>query len=243
MTAERFTSRSGVKIRYLDNEGTGAGLPILFSPGLTDFADEYQEVLDFFLPRRVLVVEVRGRGGSEAPASGYSVAHHKSDLEAVLDEEGIDRFHLMTFSRGTSWGLELAYAQPDRVASIAIGDYLAFELKLPETFVESQMAATFRGKPMAERVQPHVLEQLVADSKGRELWDELAKLTQPLLVAKPGSGKGALVGDAAVEKYRAARPDVEIVEIPDAPHDIFRPDRLYWPRAVVDHITRRTPGL
>jgi non-heme chloroperoxidase len=242
MVAERFTSRSGVKIRYLDNEGDGPGLPILFSPGLTDFADEYLQVLDFFLPRRLLVVEVRGRGGSEAPATGYSVWDHKADLAAVLDEEGIDRFHLLTFSRGTSWAMELAYAQPERVASIAIGDYRAVELDVPDSYVEQQMQTRFRGKPMAERVQRHVIEQIFKDSRGRELWDQLAQLTQPLLLGKPG-GDGAIVTDEVVATYRAARPDVEVVVIPDAPHDIFRPDRLYWPRAVVDFLDRRCPGL
>ncbi len=50
-----------MRIRYLDNAPAApVGLPILFSPGFTDFADEYAEVLQFLLPRRV-AVEVRGR--------------------------------------------------------------------------------------------------------------------------------------------------------------------------------------
>jgi pimeloyl-ACP methyl ester carboxylesterase len=127
---ERWTTRSGVRIRYLDNApGDPIGLPILFSPGLSDFADEYLEMLAFFSPRRVLVVEVRGRGQSDAPPTGYSVTAHTRDLVAVLAEEGIDRFHSMSFSRGTSWALELALAQPDRVASMSIGDHKAFEAR------------------------------------------------------------------------------------------------------------------
>ena len=50
---ERFTVRSGVRIRYLDNSPEHpSGLPILLSPGFTDFADEYIDVLQFFGPRR-----------------------------------------------------------------------------------------------------------------------------------------------------------------------------------------------
>ena len=42
---------TGGKIRYLDNAPEEpVGLPILFSPGFTDFADESLEVLRFFSP-------------------------------------------------------------------------------------------------------------------------------------------------------------------------------------------------
>ncbi len=182
--AERWTVRSGPRIRYLDNAPERPyGLPILFSPGLSDFADEYVEVLDFLAPRRVLVVEVRGRGQSEAPESGYKVADHVADLDAVLDEEGISRFHLMTFSRGTSWGLDLALNDPHRVMSMSIGDYRAVEVALPPEFAETQLHTRFRGRPMSDRIPRHVLERLAADSTGRELWPELRSLPCPLLVA------------------------------------------------------------
>lgn len=240
--AERWTTRSGIRIRYLDNEpASPQGLPLLFVPGLSDFADEYLETLEFFRPRRALVVEVRGRGRSEAPPSGYSVGHHVSDLDAVLDEEGIERFHLMTFSRGTSWSLELALRDPERIASLSIGDYRAWELRLPEGFAERQMQSRFRGKPMTERIRRHVVEGLAAESVHRELWARLPELTCPLLVAQP-LGDGGIVTDDVVRLYRAHRPDVEVVGVPDAPHDLFRPDRLFYPRAVADFIARRCPG-
>ena len=241
--AERWTDRSGPRIHYLDNApAEPAGLPILFVPGLSDFASEYVEALEFFAPRRALVVEVRGRGESEAPASGYTAADHARDLEAVLDEEGIDRFHLMTFSRGTTWGLQLALAAPERVASISVGDYRAVEARLPDDFVERMTAQRFRGKPIAERIEPRVLAAVLADSDPRELWDDLGRLPVPLLVAQPG-GAGGVLTDELVGRWRQARPDVEVVVVPDAPHDIFRPDRLFYPRAVADLIARRCPGL
>ena len=240
---ERWTDRSGPRIRYLDNApDAAAGLPILFSPGLSDFADEYEPMLELFAPRRVLAVEVRGRGGSEAPPFGYRAADHVDDLRAVLDEEGVERFHLMTFSRGTTWGLQLAIDEPGRVASIAIGDYRAAEIGLAHDFAEGQFRTRFRGKPMSERMPRHVLERLAADSVARELWDALAPLPCPLLVARAGTDAGIL-DDALIERYRKVRPDVEVVTVPDAPHDLFRPDRLFYPKAVAEFLDRRCPGL
>jgi len=45
--------------------------------------------------------------------------------------------------------------------------------------------------------------------------------------------------DAAVARYRSARPDIEIVVIPGASHDVFRPDRTAYPAAVAEWIARR----
>jgi non-heme chloroperoxidase len=233
---ERWTTRSGPRIRYVHNGGR-EGLPLLFVPGFSDKADEYTEMLEFVAPRPTLVVEVRGRGGSEAPASGYAAADHAADLRAVLDEEGIDRFHLMTFSRGTTWGLDLAMSSPQRVASVSIADYRAVEIGLPASFVDSQWSSRFRGRPISERLPRHVVEQVVADSAPRDLWDALRALPCPLLVARPG-GAGGILTDEDIARYRAVRPDVQVVVVPDAPHDVFRPDRLFVTKAVAEFVER-----
>ncbi|MGD9701038.1 MAG: alpha/beta fold hydrolase [Acidimicrobiia bacterium] len=240
--AERWTSRSGPRIRYLDNAPAAAtGLPVLLSPGFTDFADEYAEVLEFFSPRRMLVVEVRGRGRSEAPHSGYRASDHAADLQAVLDEEGIDRFHLMTFSRGTTWGLDLVLDDPARVASVSIGDYAARELALARDLAGQVMEARFRGRPMAERVEAHVISELFGASRERDLFGALAATGLPVMVAT-GTEDGCMLDAAGVQEYRDRIPGVEIVVIEGAAHDLFRPDRLAYPRAVQQFIQRRAPG-
>lgn len=48
------------------------------------------------------------------PPTGYSVADLAADVEAVLVAEGLGRFHLMTFSRGTTPSIEVARAAPER---------------------------------------------------------------------------------------------------------------------------------
>jgi non-heme chloroperoxidase len=242
VTVERWTTRSGPRIRYQDNAPPEpVGLPVLFSPGLSDVAEEYEALLEDMAPRRVLVVEVRGRGRSEAPESGYTAADHAADLRAVLDEEAIDRFHLMTFSRGTTWALELASTMLERVASLAIGDYLPAEVGLPTEFADDHLQGRFRGRPMTERLARHVLERIAEDSRGRDLDQVVAAIPGPVLVAQP-LGAQRVLHDAAVERYRAVRPDVEVVPVPGADHDIFRPDRLLYGRAVLDHLARRCPG-
>jgi len=235
---ERHTGRSGVRIRYLDNSPEEpVGLPILMSPGFTDFADEYAEVLEYFTPRRVLVVEVRGRGGSEAPATGYGAGDQAADLFAVLEEERIERFDLMTFSRGTTWGLDLVLAEPARVGSVSIGDYWAREKCLPVEAAERLMTTRFRGRLMAERVAEHVPRELFQASRDRDLIDALARTRLPVLVVT-GTEPDCLLTPEAVQEYRDRLPGVEVVVIDGAGHDLFRRDRLAYPRAVREFVER-----
>jgi pimeloyl-ACP methyl ester carboxylesterase len=235
---EGWTRRSGPRVHYLDNAPVHPrGLPVLFAPGLSDAAFEYTEMLEWMAPRRLLVVDVRGRGESDAPPTGYSAAEHAADLQAVLDQEAIEQFHLVTFSRGTTWGLDLLRSNPARVASMAIADYRAVEVRLPSTFAETQWATRYRGRPMSERLQRHVLEGVASASVARDLWDVLATLRGPLLVARAG-GPGSILDEEAVQRYLAVRPDAELVVVPDAPHDVFRPDRLFYPRVVAAFLDR-----
>lgn len=236
---ERFAANDRLQIRYLDNDpAEPAGLPIVFVPGITDFADEYSAVLEFVAPRRLVVVEMRGRGGSDCPRTGYSVPEQATDVEAVIADTGIGRFHLMTFSRGTTPAIEVALAHPERVASLSIGDYLAAEIALPEQWVDSQWASRWRGRPMPERVQRHVLEEIRGAARGRELWTDVAGLGVPVLVARGDSG--GILSEGPLERYRQSIPGVEVVAIPGAGHDLFRPDRLAYPAAVLEFIQRRT---
>lgn len=238
---QKFADHGGVRIRYLDNDPTAAtGLPVVFVPGIVDVADDYMEVFGCFGDRRLLVVELRGRGGSDAPASGYSPAEQAGDVAAVLGAEGVTRFHLMTFSRGTTPGLELALGSPAAVATVSIGDYLPAEIALPADFAQSMWASRWRGQPVSSRVRRHVLEGIQAASRQREFWDGLAALAVPVLVAR--GSDGGVIDDARARRYSAAVPGLEVVTIPGAGHDLFRPSRSAYPEAVLEFITRRAPG-
>ena len=59
----------------------------------------------------------------------------------------------------------------------------------------------------------------------------------PVLVGRGAAG--GILRDADVERYRAAVADVEVVTFDDAAHDLFRPDRTAYPRAVADFVSRR----
>ncbi|WP_435359792.1 alpha/beta fold hydrolase [Haloarchaeobius sp. DFWS5] len=70
---------------------------------------------------RTLVFDNRGTGESEAPVDeeAYSIAAFASDLEAVLDAEGIDRAHVVGASMGGMTAQQYAH-EYDRAESLTL---------------------------------------------------------------------------------------------------------------------------
>ena len=242
MVVERFADNDGVKIRYLSNDPRHpSGLPVVFVPGIVDSADDYGASLECFGDRPLFVVEMRGRGGSDAPLSGYSPLQQASDVEAMLEVNAVGPFHLMTFSRGTTPGLELAIKLSDRVRTVSIGDYLPAEIALPPDFVERMWSAQWRGRPNSARLGGrHVLEGIQAASRPRTFWTELASLEVPVLLAR--GSEGGIIDDERERMYRRSVAGLEVVTIAGSGHDLFRPSRTAYPEAVLDFIARRAPG-
>jgi len=95
---------------------------------------------------RVLAMDLRGRGRSDKPASGYSVDQHCRDIVALLDDLGLKRPVIMGHSLGAFIALAFAANYPERVESAILvdggGDLSA-----------EQMAKVFSGiKPALERL-------------------------------------------------------------------------------------------
>jgi non-heme chloroperoxidase len=249
----RFTQNGSVRIHYIDSASGGpaddgdAGddrPPVVFVPGLTDLAEDYLAVLGEF-GRRTIVIDLRGRGPSESPGTGYAFDHHVCDVEAVVADAGVGRFHLATFSRGTAYGLGFAFAHPDQVLTVSIGDYHAREIGIPGEWPDAFVQGRWRGQAVLKRISEVALHGVARESVERPFWDELAALGRPVLVMRSGRvGRGAheFVDAAALARYREAVPDVEIHTFDDSGHDLFRPDPTRYPRLVVDFIARHERG-
>jgi pimeloyl-ACP methyl ester carboxylesterase len=235
MVSSRFTYNGDVRIHYLDSGGDDRGAPIVFVPGMTDIADDYVEVMPLF-GRRTVVVELRGHGKSGAPVSGYDLATLSGDVGAVVDAVTDGPIHMVTFSRGTSYAVAWALEHPDRVRSLAIGDYVPEEKVLPHDISRFLLDGRWRGSPVSERVNEDAAIKTFRAARDRSFWEVLAALQLPLLVVR--SGDSILVGDDKWSHYKAMFPQAQLVEFPDSPHDIFRPDRGRYPRLVSEHVDR-----
>ena len=239
MINSRFTDNGDVRIHYLDSGGDDRGAPVVFVPGMTCVAEDYAEILPLF-GRRTVVVDLRGHGRSSAPATGYGAAALSTDVGAVVDAVTDGPVHIVTFSRGTTYALTWVLANVMRVRSVAIGDYVPEEKVLTPEMSRRLLDGRWRGTPVSERLDVDAANKTFRAAQERSLWDPLARQPLPLLAVR--SRERFLVGDEQWSRYQTLFPDAHLVEFPDSPHDIFRPDRGRYPRLVSEHVDRADEG-
>lgn len=104
-------------------EWPGAGPAVLCLHGLTASLHCFELVAEGLNGYcRVLALDLRGRGLSDKPAQGYSLAHHCRDLAAALSEMGLARVNLMGHSLGAYLSLAFAAQHPELVESVILLD-------------------------------------------------------------------------------------------------------------------------
>lgn len=223
--ASVFLHNDGVRLHVLDNQRVASNLPpVLAIPGMGEYADEYLWLLDALGDRRVIVLDVRGRGRSDVPETGYTWEHHISDVRAAVEALGLERPVVVAFSRGSSYGLGYALTHPGGVRGLVVGDYFARHVGLPPEIADQQLNAKVRGTVIADRMSEHAVRRVVAESREVPLWDRLVELECPVLVIR-GGRRSALVGEELAAQWRKALPSVQVEVIADAGHDLWSRDR------------------
>lgn len=71
---------------------------------------------------RVIAYDLRGRGESDKPEQGYSLAIHNEDLAALLDHYGLRRAVIMGHSLGAHIAVRFAAKHPARVSKLVLVD-------------------------------------------------------------------------------------------------------------------------
>lgn len=64
---------------------------------------------------RILVPDLRGAGGSDKPANGYTIERFSQDILALADQEKMDKFVVVGHSMGGMIAQWLAAHHPQRV--------------------------------------------------------------------------------------------------------------------------------
>jgi 3-oxoadipate enol-lactonase/4-carboxymuconolactone decarboxylase len=105
---------------YWKLEGVASSALVLLNSIGTDMG-LWDAAMPYLLPHfRVLRIDTRGHGASDAPARDYSLWMLAGDVRAVMDDAGFDRAIVAGVSLGGMIAMELALACPDRVAALAL---------------------------------------------------------------------------------------------------------------------------
>lgn len=119
---DRFVSvNDGAKLHYLiGGEGEQT---IVFVHGWCSCATHFEAQLTAFSEtHRVLAVDRRGHGESDAPEHGYNAQQHANDLAAVFDYEHISSAVIVGHAGGCPSVLQFATDAPERCKALVLLD-------------------------------------------------------------------------------------------------------------------------
>jgi len=107
---------------YYQETGTDDSRPpLVFKHGFTLDHRMWRPQAEFFgRTRRVICVDARGHGKSDAPTTGYSRADRVEDLRRFVDALAIERFHLVGLSMGGTTSIGFALKHQERLASLTL---------------------------------------------------------------------------------------------------------------------------
>ena len=139
---ERVPGEVGLAI-WRSGEGPD---PILCLHGITAQHRAFNALARHLEGSRSLVgVDLRGRGDSEKPESGYGLEAHARDVVRVLDYLGLQSAVIVGHSMGGFVALEIALSYPERVRALVMldGGWPRFEISSEEQ--EQEAAAIKEG--------------------------------------------------------------------------------------------------
>lgn len=258
-----FTTTDGVRLHYLDTGARGGGPTLVFIPGWTMpgwiFA---AQVAAFSKHYRVIVLDPRGQGESDVPASGYTYDRRGQDIAELIGGLG-NRVVLVGWSLGVLDSLAYVHSHGDgALAGLVLIDNSVGEDPPPpperphpahgprathEAFMAGFVKSMFRRpqppaylKQLTEaalRTPEFAANALLSYKVPRTYWKEAVYATaRPVLyVVRPG-----FAGQA--RNLQAHHPAAETVVVPDLGHAMFVDHPGRFDAIVQSFLERRVGG-
>ena len=147
MTEPMMITAAGHGVQIQLAQWDGKGKPILCIHGITANCRCWDVMASgLSSAHRVMAMDLRGRGLSDRPDSGYSIAHHCQDILGVLDDLHLEKAVIMGHSLGAFISVVFGAEHSERVDRIILVDGGG---KLSNL----QMAKVFQGiKPSLDRL-------------------------------------------------------------------------------------------
>jgi len=200
----------------------------------------------------VIMVDARGHGRSEGPEHGYGLEDMASDLGTVITALGLQKPAVLGHSMGGATALVLAGAYPELPGAILIEDAGMLNLTVPKTPADQERRAQMRAwitELKRETREEMIAEQRIAspgwseaelgpwaDAKLRFSFNALNRLgvaavdwqatlrrvSCPALLITADPELGAIVAEKDAVAIQALIPQLRVVHIPEAGHNIRR---------------------
>ena len=99
----------------------GEGEPLLLLHGNGEDSSVFSAQMDYFSPKyRVMALDTRGHGKSPRGTAPFSIETFAEDLLDFLDQQGLEKVHLLGFSDGGNIALTFALRHQERLMSLIL---------------------------------------------------------------------------------------------------------------------------
>ncbi|MDQ1847078.1 alpha/beta hydrolase [Gemmobacter fulvus] len=113
------TTADGQQLSYVEM-GRAEGQPVLLLHGYTDNSRSWSLLAPHLAGRRLIALDLRGHGGSAAPACCYGIDSLAQDVDGFLAALNIDKADVIGHSLGSMTAATLAAYHPARVDQLVL---------------------------------------------------------------------------------------------------------------------------
>jgi pimeloyl-ACP methyl ester carboxylesterase len=248
LETEAWVIRAGTLDIAVTSAGSGPALVLLHGIGSrgVSWVPVAEELASEF---RLVILELRGHGGSAHPDHGYLLADYARDLDAVLNALGLDHPLIVGHSLGGMAVLQWAIANPARAAAIVIedspmirgGDGVAelfdgwialsrMSISEAEAFYaehnpEWSEAERHRRAVGITSVDPGVFAEMRADmlaQGGTVVIPSYSGISSPVLLVYGDVAAGGMVPSFHADAFTATVPGSRAIRIPGGTHSLHR---------------------
>jgi pimeloyl-ACP methyl ester carboxylesterase len=175
---EALAELPGVRLWYHDTGGSG--VPVVFLHAATGSSRVWEYQIPAFTARgyRVIAYDRRGFGRSVIDPAGPQPGTGADDLQALMQQLGVDRFHLVGTAAGAFVALDSALSFPQRLRSLVVANTIGGVQD------EDYVAMGRRIRPPQFDALPPEFRELgpsyrAGNPGGTERWKELERMSRP----------------------------------------------------------------
>ncbi len=238
-----YVETNGVRLHYLEY---GHGEPaIVVLPGITSPAITWEFVAEELAgDARLLILDIRGRGLSDAPEAGYALTDYAADAAGFIEALGMERPIVLGHSMGARIAVALGALRPEVVGGLIVVDppltgpgrapyptpLESFRQQLHEAYQGTSVKDVLRFYPRWSEREAEIRAQWLptcAEHAVVQTWEHFdtedffgywRQLRAPLAFIY--GEESPVVTPEGLAEITAANPDAEVVGITDAGHMI-----------------------
>ena len=201
---QKWVQNRQVRLEVLEAEGTGRS--ILLVPGMLGKAADFKPEIEKCSPEyRCLSMSLRGRGKSDSPSSGFTLADHVGDLSAVIAALGGDEpVFLVAHSRGVAYALGLALKNPSRIAGLILLDHPPLHFPFDRSWAEHQIKNRTENSPTVDCIW-----KLQEEADLVSFIPQLKSITCPTVWVVAGQD-GAMISENDARSWAAMMPNAKV---------------------------------